>query len=124
MSVRLLIAIKGDRLRALLGERAGEIEEERDFLEAREKARVTEEADARQQLGVEVVGFNPEDDIEDARREALGRARQLRTVAALIDDGAVYEVNLDDLAQLDLIDTIRATPLPHLRAPLAIRRRR
>lgn len=122
MSVRLLIAIKGDRLRVLLGERAAEIEEEQDFLEARERQRAAKTLAAQDKLGVELIGQDLEGDIEESRRESHARSRQLRNVAALIDEGAVYEVNLDDLSQLDLIDTIRASPLPH-RALVMHRRR-
>jgi len=140
MRMRLLIAVKGSRLRDLILERADQIEEDRAAGEQRFRTRADrDDAETREReeslrsfhgmlrsgtIGggaIGTVGDLPyiqapaslghprtlDEHFEEGRIGVQRVVRQLRQVAQLLDPEAAYEVNLDDLASLCLLDSAR-----------------
>ena len=132
--MRLLIAVKGSRLRDLILERADQIEEDRAAGEQRYRARAKRDDDENAQVEAQVQSARSfglpmglggvaipslpappslghprglEELFEEGRLGVQRIVRQLRQVAQLLDPEAAYEVNLDDLASLCLLDSAR-----------------
>lgn len=144
--MRLLIAVKGSRLRDLILERADQIEEDRAAGEQRFRQRAErDDAESAAQeralrsipmpmtghMGMveELPPFRApaslgqprslDEHFEEGRPGVQRVVRQLRQVAQLLDPDAAYEVNLDDLASLCLLDSARGVRMGKLGGTIA-----